>query len=120
MAAKKKATAKKASAKADPVPHWVNVFKEHVSSEMKGFAEGLELKLEVGLGQVNDRLDGVDKRLDGVDKRLDRVEDAIRTHSKEIAVHSKELAGVKKRLEGVEDAIRTHTDEIKDLRRRVV
>jgi archaellum component FlaC len=76
MAVKKKTKRTSKPARTD-VPHWVGVFQEHVSSEMKAFAEGMDARL--------DRLAlRMDQRFESIERQLGLLTDAVRTHSKEL------------------------------------
>ena len=81
MAAKRttrRAAPKRSSTPApDDVPRWVGVLKEHVSSEMKAFAEGMNAKLERVETEMN-------RRFESVERQLGLLTDAVRTHSKEL------------------------------------
>jgi hypothetical protein len=72
----KKAPSKRASAPAEDVPHWVGVFQEHVSTQIKALGEGLGFrleKLESEVGRVKDAIRKHSQELHRIEKKVDTV-----------------------------------------------
>ena len=102
MAAKKKP--KRASNGPDELPRWVGVLKEHVSSEMKGFAEGMNAKLEQMETKLEQMETRMERRFESVERQLGLLTDAVRTHSKELQRIDAKLEHHERRITKLEGA----------------
>ena len=71
--------------------------KEHVSTEMKAFSEGMSAKLERVETEVN-------RRFESVERQLGLLTDAVRTHSKELHRIEEKLEDHDRRLSKIERA----------------
>lgn len=103
---------KKASKKRKKVPSWVGVLQEHISTQLNGFSEGMDAKLELLESRLGERISAVEVRLERVEMRLDKLETRVGRLEERVD-------RVEERMGRVQDAIRTHSQEIGHLRRRV-